>query len=320
MSYRLLSIVAVFVVLGLWLSAGNEDATDEAPAPTSVETAEATRSERIDPTPYRRAIRAVDEIAYSPEPPDYGTAERAADAIARVGREVVQSTRDPRERRLGQSILALSQRVGATSDVGYAMPDRVKIRRDWEAVRNEVFERSTWFRGNLAESSAGGGTPVDAKARMTATIELDDAQRTPSPAAITRAEHRKYRRLITTLERASSRGRSKCASLGEPDYDISVPSSRAERHVARWDAWSRTWQEDLHDAWEDAPRTPSFTEQVELVRCYQNLEKALRQLQLVPRGAGAWPTPFERQWTQRFDQAEALLSSAKDDLDGVRVE
>jgi hypothetical protein len=53
---------------------------------------------------------------------------------------------------------------------------------------------------------------------------------------------------------------------------------------------------------------------------YQNLEQALRQLQFVPRGAGMWPTPFEHQWTQRFDAADRHLDAVRSHLARIPVD
>ncbi len=322
MTSRLISIVALLVVSGFWfLVAVHYRDGDE---PSFSETLDASRPRLIDPVPFRRDIETAEAILYAPEPPDWSTAERAGAAITDVGSVVVGVVHDPQLRKSAESIIWLGQRVAAAGDVGYALPDLVEIRHDWEALRNEVFQPVAWFRGNLRVAAAGGEPAGEVTTGVvsgqTPSQALDGAQTPAAPAPITRFERRQYQRMVEALARLSERGRRKCSALGEPDYDISVPTPRSEKHVARWFAWSREWESDLFDAWKEAPHAPGLEEQQDLQLAYQDLEQALRQLQLIPRGAGMWPTPFEHQWNRRFDLAESCLASATDRLAGVRTE
>ncbi|MBD3220791.1 hypothetical protein GF314_06075 [bacterium] len=323
MPSRLISIVALLVVSGFWfLVAVHYRDGDE---PSFAGTLDASRPRLIDPAPFRRDIETAEALIYAAEPPDWSTAERAGAAITDVGSVVVGAVQDPHLRKSAESIIWLGQRVAAAGDVGYALPDLVEIRHEWEALRNEVFQPVAWFRGNpptaAGEGEAAGAEVAARRASAQATTAaLDEAQTPAAPAPITRFERRQYERMVDALARLSERGRRKCAALGEPDYDISVPTPRSEKHVARWFAWSREWENGLFDAWKEAPHAPGFQEQQDLQLAYQDLEKALRQLQLVPRGAGMWPTPFEHQWEQRFDLAESHLASATEHLASVRTE
>lgn len=316
MPRRLISITAMLVVCGLWFIVVANYRDGE--GPTLVEAVARPTPGDLDPTPYRAEIEAIETILYARHEPGWQTADMASAAVMKLGSSIARRARHPEVREVGARVLTLGSRFGAEADAGYAMPDLARMRRDWETLRNEIFRPAAWFRGNLRPAAPASDHAAALAQR--ATLALDAAQTPAAPDPVPRREMRRYERLIDELGQQADRGQRQCESLGEPDYDISVPTAHSEKHVASWFAWSREWEGELFDAWDDAPARPGFDAQPELLSAHQKLEQALRDLQMVPRGAGMWPTPFQGQWEQRFASARVNLEEARAYLADVAVE
>ena len=252
----------------------------------------ASRASAIDPSPYRAEIEALERLLYKPSPPDYGDGDLAASMLMRLHSRVSERGVNPMVRSRVDEMLYLASH----SDIGeggYALPDLGRIRERWERVRSQVFAPAVWF--------ATGGDHIDA------------AQRRPVPA-VTEQQVYELARVAERIDELIRGGRARCEELGEPEYSVEAPGGAGRAQISQWHHWARTWNDDIDAAAQFLPPAPVWEAAPGFVMAYQEIEHAIRELRLVPLGAGMWPTPFRHLWEQRFAAAERSLAKAREHL------
>jgi hypothetical protein len=121
----------------------------EASTASAPENPAAPGGERIDPETYRAEIEELEALLYRPEPMRYGEESGVEDALRRMGARVMNSTADPIAHQKGSELVALAGRVARESKSGKPLPDRARMRLQWEKVRTRVFQDADWFRRSL---------------------------------------------------------------------------------------------------------------------------------------------------------------------------
>jgi hypothetical protein len=301
-------LALVLVLPGLLACGGDEPAPQSAdPATTGANAA----TGRVDPQPFREQIQAVEAALYRREAASWGEYDRVGGQLMDLGAAVLRSSTEPRVRVCGQQLLAFGGELGGRGDVGYGRPHLPDLRRRWEGLRNEIFVPAAWFRGTAVGMNLAGQSALDPA--------LDLAQTPAGPAPVSRRDHRRLERAVAHLAELCRTGPRECRDLGEPDYDISVPTAHSDRHVQRWQAWARQWDGRVRACWDDLPARPGFAAEAHWLQAWRSLETAARFLQEVPRGAGEWPVPFQAQWEQRFAAAQEQLEAARRALAEVPV-
>ena len=109
-----------------------------------VEPAPAPR--RLDATPYRAEIEAIEAVLYGAGGVEPGGAERVAGAARALGDRLSRDLDRAAGSRALLRLGAFAQDVEARSEVGYAPPDLSGPRRDWERLRAEWFLQAAWLR------------------------------------------------------------------------------------------------------------------------------------------------------------------------------
>jgi hypothetical protein len=212
--------------------------------------------------------------------------------LTRLHLRVSADVTHPMRRGRVDEILYLASRADMTGG-GYALPDLRPIRNDWERIRADVFAPADWFQS--------GGADVDA------------AQRRPVPT-VTDQQVYELTRVIERLEELIADGRDDCDDLGEPQYNLEAPGLAGRAQIARWNIWAREWSDDIDHVAGFLPRPPPWDGEQNFAMAYQEIDRAVGDLRLVPHGAGAWPTPFRYNWEQRFTSATHFLNDARNHL------
>ncbi len=101
---------------------------------------------RIDPALVRSQIQALENLVYATEPEPYTQGSRIQRASLVLYQGVMQRSSQLLAARHGSKIVGFGSTASASEDVGYASIDMDMIRREWEAVRVEVFHDAAWFR------------------------------------------------------------------------------------------------------------------------------------------------------------------------------
>jgi hypothetical protein len=263
--------------------------------PDPLDAPDPARRYAIDPAPHRAALEAVEDVLYRRGPSGYGDAGAVESGAVRLAHEVMASG-GLAERQAGLELLAFAGRVGAEADAGYALPSLVRMREQWEPVRDAVFAPAPWLR--------------------TASADLDRIQ-DPPPEPMDPRTDAVLAEAEAELRRLMARGEREVELLGEPVYDPDVPSRSDGGQIRAWVRFGERWRRLLADAMApvealspapDPGREPLRAEAV------RSLREAHEMLRRVPNGAGMWPTPFRGAWESRFHAANAALARTRDHL------
>ena len=252
---------------------------------------------RLDPELYRSDLEDVEAVLFKDEPADYGDGDRVSAALYRAAGRAMAAGCDPASQAKARVLVAFAGEAGAMEDAGYAMPDLGSLRARWREVRGEVFDRAEWFR----EADAGLA-----------------ARQRPAPPRADADAVRDVEQVIERLRDLMRRGRRDVEQLGEPVYALELIGREGEAQIARWQAWSRRWDEQLTELARKLPPAPGLDDDGNYLVAYQNVAQALGALRRVPLGAGAWPTPFRYQWEECFELAERQLAAAGERLASLR--
>jgi hypothetical protein len=101
---------------------------------------------RIDPALVRSQIQALENLVYATEPEPYTQGSRIQRASLVLYQGVMQKSSKLLAARHGNRIVGFGSNASAAEDVGYSTIDMNAIRRQWEAVRAEVFHDADWFK------------------------------------------------------------------------------------------------------------------------------------------------------------------------------
>ena len=252
----------------------------------------ASRAGRINPTPFRAEIEALERVLYKTSPPDYGDAEAAASLLRRLHERVSGEAANPVIRGRVDEILFLAS-LADGGDTGYALPDLGPTRERWEQIRAAVFAPADWF-------ASGGDEIVSAQTRPAPTVTLQEVH--------------ELTLVIGRIERLVADGRRQCDELGEPQYSIEAPGAAGRAQIEGWRRWAREWDDAVNGVAAHLPPAPAWDGEPNYAVAYQEIERAIRELRLVPGGAGDWPTPFRYSWEQRFTAAGRALRAARESL------
>ena len=257
----------------------------------------ASHPNAIDPTPYRAEIESLERVLYKHSPPDYGDGDLAASMLMRLYTKVSERVANPMVRGRVDEILFLAS-YADIGESGYSLPDLKPMRERWERIRAEVFTPADWF-------ASGGG-------------DIDAAQLRPVPT-VTEQQVYELSRVIERIEVLVEGGRDRCDELGEPEYSVEAPGLAGRAQINRWHQWGRVWSDDIDAVAAFLPPAPAWDGEPDFVMAYQEIERAIHELRLVPHGAGIWPTPFRHLWDQRFASAERSVQMARDCLASAAI-
>ncbi|HXV14171.1 MAG TPA: hypothetical protein VEC56_08185 [Candidatus Krumholzibacteria bacterium] len=282
------AVVVTFAIAGV-MKLSTRGMTSAAPDP------EGLRDEtpaQIESSRYQREITDLEAVLYQEAPPSMTDFMSISAALHEMGFAIADREMGPGARDVASSVamLAAQSEVG---EAGYALPDIAQLRHDWEALRSEHFSDEEWFRES---------TPA-----------VESAQEVPAPT-IDPSMIEDLLRAIDAIEALSDEGRRACEELGEPSYDFEQPGAEGEAHIEKWNDFARDWDEDVTRVATRLPSPPSWDADPELTAAYQDVTFAIRELRNATMGPGSWPVPFEGDWTARFDEAERLLSQARERL------
>jgi hypothetical protein len=297
---RLAFVFLAFVVAWSLWAPGRVDVVERDPerfadargVPEPFETPRPGAGLGLDPGPHRDALERVESVLYRRGPADYGDAGAVESAALGLAQEVMEAG-GLVARRGGMEIMAFASRVGAAHDVGYAMPDLVRMRRDWETVRDRVFRPASWMR--------------------TAAPDLDRIQDPPPPPVDPRSRDA-LADATRELERLMARAHRDVERLGEPRYSMDLPGRGDGGQIRAWHEWGERWRRELLAATEPVRSLspePHPSRQPLLFEARRSVEEAAGILRRIPDGAGMWPTPFRPAWEARFRSAAASLARAR---------
>jgi hypothetical protein len=101
---------------------------------------------RIDPSLVRVQIQALENLVYAEEIEQFSQGSRIQRASMVLYQGVMQRASRLLATRLGAKIVGFGSTAVRSEGVGYATIDMDMVRREWEAVRAEVFHDAAWFR------------------------------------------------------------------------------------------------------------------------------------------------------------------------------
>jgi hypothetical protein len=255
------------------------------------QTATAAGAGRISPDPYRDEILALEQRLFSDSPSSYDDAGEIAGLATRLSVAVRGDGRDPRRRRAYGQLFDYAGVLNAMTDVGYAALDLVDARSRWEPTRDSVFVDAPWF-SRASEGLTRSQTPL--------TTEAD-------PSVV-----RQLNEFVSELEALIRDGRRAALEIPEAGVDGELNTREARYAENRWRAWSEGWSNQLNTAVRFGPRSLGTNPDVIVTLAYQELQNAVRELQLVPSTAATTTTiPFTYEREQRFASAAQFLQSAK---------
>jgi hypothetical protein len=117
----------------------------------------------IDPNQYRAEIQGMEAVVYESGPAEYGRGMRIyeaamvlSDAIMRYPNRLIAGV-------FSSEVLAYGQRMSTMEDVGYTTLDMTIVRREWEQIRDRIFQDAGWYQRSAvhvdgAENVPGGTT------------------------------------------------------------------------------------------------------------------------------------------------------------------
>ena len=296
-----LTAVAV-VVLILPKLLGGEDDTPPDPTPTGIlERANpdlAATDRALDPGPYRKHIISVERMLYEPREGNYDDAGRVASRAMELSMTVRGDGRDANRSRAWGKLFDYAGRVDAQADVGYANANLPELRRDWEKVRNAVFQPAAWFQNS--------------------TNRLTDAQTRNKPvlnlSLVRELQDAAYQ--IVDLIRI---GKEEAMKIGEIGADAAVASPEAHAIEQEWTTWSDRWANRLNGVIAYFPRQPTADTELNTTMAYQELSWAINELQLVPRSVATTTTvPYKYERERHFDSAKARITRAQEYMSQVQ--
>jgi hypothetical protein len=249
---------------------------------------------RLDPTPYRAEIEALEAVLYRDGRVALGDAERVAAAARALGDRLARDLDRVAGSRALLRLGAFAMEVEARAEAGYALPDLAGPRRDWERLRAELFQKAAWLR---REGPA-----------------LAAAQRPPPPRAdlLDVQAHERFAKALAAL---LADGRRELMAPGEPSVDVAEGSAAEARLARAWADLSRDWEQRVSRACAKAPAAPAQGDDLHLVMAHQQLGDACHQLRLATVAPGEAPVPM-KSWRQAsLDQAAARISEARAQLE-----
>ena len=245
---------------------------------------------RVDPTPYRAEIEALEAVLYRTSEVERGDAERAGAAARELGDRLVRDL----DRVAGSQALlrlgAFAMNVESSADAGYALPDLSGPRRDGERLRGELFERAPWWR------RAGPA--------------LASAQRPPPPRADV-LDVQALERFASSLAPLVAAGRREMLAFGEPWVDVAEGSAAEARLTRDWQEFAKTWDARVTRACGKVPARPGFDDDLHVVMAHQLLGDACHKLRVATVSAGDAAVPMKSWRKGSLDEATARIEEAR---------
>ncbi len=220
-SARVLVVVVAVAALGFYMLGRLDSAPEQADTPAAEAPSEPV-AQKIDPTPYRRLIEAIETLVYLPEAGGFDDAGRISAKALELSMAVRGNGQDQLRHRAWGRLYDFAGALDAQADVGYAMADLSRIRSDWERVRGQVFRPASWF---------GVSTPA-----------MDVAQAAPVPE-VDHVTVRDLRDLADELQRTIRLGQRESGQIGEAVVDAALATPPARRSEGKWLEWSQVWRE-----------------------------------------------------------------------------
>ncbi len=291
-----LAVVVVILLLG-----GEDDATSDPTLAGTLERANldpAAIDRALDPSPYRTHIIVLERILYEPHEGSYDDAGRVASRAMELSMAVRGDGRDANRHRAWGKLFEYAGGVDAQADVGYANADLPELRTGWEEVRNVVFEPAAWFQSS--------------------TNRLTDAQTrnkpVRNPSLVRQLQDAAYQ--LVDLIRI---GQEEAMKIGEVGVDAAVASPEARTIEQQWSTWSDRWANRLNGVITYFPRQPTQDTELNTTMAYQELSRAINELQLVPRSVATTTTvPYKYERERHFDAAKARITRAQEYLSQVQ--
>jgi hypothetical protein len=229
-------------------------------------------------------------VLYQERPAEISDPGRAAELAYRLAERVGTEARGRSARLAFHSLTAYA--AGVDPEGGYVAPDLSRPRRDWEALRAELFRPSPWFRA--------------------ASAELEALQRRPEPAPDPEVRRRleQWARAISTLV---AEGGPPMMSHGEELVDAAEGSAEERRLILRWRAFAEVWDDRVERVAALAPAQPGWSHD-ELFAAHQELSRAMQSLRHAAQGLGDYSVPPKYWREQNLESARALAARVEQTL------
>jgi hypothetical protein len=101
---------------------------------------------RIDPELVRGPLQELENLVYAEEVDPYSQGTRIQRAAVKLYQTTQTRAPNLLASRHGMKIVEFGNLASASEDVGLGTIDMVRVQREWEAVRAEVFHDAPWFK------------------------------------------------------------------------------------------------------------------------------------------------------------------------------
>lgn len=246
-----------------------------------------TVGKSLDPELYRAEIQALENDLFR-EPFDAGARSATAIKLDDLADKVAQTDGAlPMLFAVEMRQLAAHAKAGRNADF---------VRGNWERIRAGTFDDAAWYRWRRAPERPQVASHVN--------IGSDPALKS------------EYANALEKLDELVRRGKRDVERLGEPE-ELTTTYHKGDYQdlVEDWEVWADRWNRKLERIEDDLPDKPEMMTDPGMRQAHDALVGAIRVLDSVPRGSGAWKTPFRHQWENNFRRAEKELDKARYQLE-----
>lgn len=295
-------IIAVLIIsAAFWFMFGKEDSdTGSIEKPIDVsENVEKQLSKtaplnKLNPNPFKPRIESLEEVLYKESPPDIGDGGFIGSITLDIAQQVRKNNPGWESTYSFAEILSYGSLTSREEDIGYGLINLPAARKRWEKLRKMHFTDAHWFNESYPE--------------------LDELQFPKEPEASSE-EIEELRYLADDIESLINDGLSEAMDFGEIYVDVPERGPETSELVSEWNDWVRSWTETVQSVGEGFPTRPSLNAEPDLLYAYQELEKAVHELNLLPHGGGDAAIPYKNERANRLNTSIYYVEQARQYLD-----